>query len=116
VSALRRFDRDLLAQPGRKYLVVLLGVNDLGHPGTVAPLSEVVSAHDLIAGHRQLIARAHEAGTLRPGIVLDDVVMLMCGVGAATRKAHACPDAWRRHMAILLDGLRADAATSTLQR
>jgi lysophospholipase L1-like esterase len=62
VSGLRRFDRDVLAQPGREYLVVLLGVNDLGHPGTVAPPSEVVSAADLIYGHRQLIARAHEGG------------------------------------------------------
>ncbi|WP_433827703.1 SGNH/GDSL hydrolase family protein [Actinoplanes sp. CA-015351] len=62
VSGLRRFDRDVLAQPGREYLVVLLGVNDLGHPGTVAPLSEVVSADDLIFGHRQLISRAHQAG------------------------------------------------------
>jgi len=61
-SALRRFDRDVLAQPGAEYLVVLLGVNDLGHPGTVAPTSEVVSAEDLIFGHRQLIARAHSAG------------------------------------------------------
>ncbi len=39
-SALRRFDRDVLAQPGARYLVVLLGVNDLGHPGTSAPTSE----------------------------------------------------------------------------
>jgi len=62
VNGLKRFDRDVLAQPGRRHLIVLLGVNDLGHPGTVAPLSEVVSAEDLIAGHRQLIARAHEAG------------------------------------------------------
>jgi len=62
VSALRRFDRDVLAQPGAEYLIVLLGVNDLGHPGTVAPPDEVVSGDDLIAGHRQLIARAHEAG------------------------------------------------------
>jgi lysophospholipase L1-like esterase len=61
-SALRRFDRDVLAQPGARYLVVLLGVNDVGHPGTVAPTSEVVSADDLIFGHRQLIARAHSAG------------------------------------------------------
>ena len=61
-SALRRFDRDVLAQPAARYLVVLLGVNDLGHPGTVAPRSEVVSAEDLIWGHRQLIARAHLAG------------------------------------------------------
>ncbi|MEV6491680.1 SGNH/GDSL hydrolase family protein [Actinoplanes sp. NPDC051633] len=62
VSALRRFDRDVLARPAARYLIVLLGVNDLGHPGTVAPPGEVVSAGDLIAGHRQLIARAHEAG------------------------------------------------------
>jgi lysophospholipase L1-like esterase len=61
-SALRRFDRDVIAQPGARFLVVLLGVNDLGHPGTVAPASEVVTADDLIAGHRQLIARAHAAG------------------------------------------------------
>ncbi|MFI5892385.1 SGNH/GDSL hydrolase family protein [Actinoplanes sp. NPDC051513] len=62
VNGLKRFDRDVLAQPGRRFVVVLLGVNDLGHPGTVAPASEVVSADDLIAGHRQLIARAHEGG------------------------------------------------------
>jgi lysophospholipase L1-like esterase len=61
-SALRRFDRDVLAQPGAADLIVLLGVNDLGHPGTAAPASEVVSAEDLIFGHRQLIARAHQAG------------------------------------------------------
>lgn len=61
-SALRRFDRDVLAQPGAEYMIVLLGVNDLGHPGTSAPPSEVVSADDLIYAHRQLIARAHEGG------------------------------------------------------
>lgn len=61
-SALRRFDRDVLAQPGAAHLIVLLGVNDLGHPGTTAPASETVSADDLIAGHRQLVARAHQAG------------------------------------------------------
>ncbi|MEV4347404.1 SGNH/GDSL hydrolase family protein [Actinoplanes sp. NPDC049596] len=61
-SGLRRFDRDVVAQPGARHLIVLLGVNDLGHPGTVAPVNEVVSADDLIAGHRQLIARAHAAG------------------------------------------------------
>ncbi|GGN70207.1 hypothetical protein GCM10010112_36490 [Actinoplanes lobatus] len=61
-SGLRRFDRDVVAQPGATHLVVLLGVNDLGHPGTVAPPGEVVTADDLIAGHRQLIARARLAG------------------------------------------------------
>jgi lysophospholipase L1-like esterase len=66
-SGLRRFDRDVLAQPGARYVIVLLGVNDLGHPGTVAPPSEVVTADDLIYGHRQFIARAHEAGLVAIG-------------------------------------------------
>ncbi|MGY1778716.1 SGNH/GDSL hydrolase family protein [Geodermatophilus sp. SYSU D01036] len=61
-SALRRFDRDVLAQPGAEHVVVLLGVNDLGHPGTSAPESETVTAEEVIGAHRQLIARAHEQG------------------------------------------------------
>ncbi|WP_393059122.1 SGNH/GDSL hydrolase family protein [Streptomyces sp. LN549] len=61
-SALRRFDRDVAAQPGAGRLIVLLGVNDLGHPGTVAPESERVSAAELIDAHRQIVARAHERG------------------------------------------------------
>lgn len=61
-SGLKRFDRDVLRQPGASAVVVLLGVNDLGHPGTTAPASEEVSAGELIAGYRQLIHRAHEHG------------------------------------------------------
>ncbi|MGW1315683.1 SGNH/GDSL hydrolase family protein [Streptomyces sp. NPDC002426] len=61
-SALRRFDRDVASQPGARHLIVLLGVNDLGHPGTVAPESERVTAADLIEAHRQIIARAHDRG------------------------------------------------------
>ncbi|MTE18743.1 SGNH/GDSL hydrolase family protein [Streptomyces sp. TRM43335] len=61
-SALRRFDRDVAAQPGAEHVIVLLGVNDLGHPGTTAPASEKVTAQDLIDAHRQIIARAHERG------------------------------------------------------
>ena len=62
VNALARFDRDVLAQPGVKYLIVLEGINDLGHPGTSAPESETVSAEDLIAGLKQIAERAHENG------------------------------------------------------
>jgi lysophospholipase L1-like esterase len=62
VSALARFDRDVLAQPGVKYVIVLEGINDLGHAGSSAPLSESVTADDLIAGLKQLIERAHEKG------------------------------------------------------
>jgi lysophospholipase L1-like esterase len=62
VNALARFDRDVLAQPGVKYVIVLEGINDLGHPGSSAPLSETVNADDIIAGLKQMIERAHEHG------------------------------------------------------
>ena len=53
-SALARFDRDVLAQAGATHLVVLIGINDIGnHQATV---------DDLIAGHRQIIARARGRG------------------------------------------------------
>jgi lysophospholipase L1-like esterase len=62
VNALARFDRDVLGQPGVKYVVVLEGINDIGFPPGVAAAAEEVSAEDIIAGHRQLIERAHEHG------------------------------------------------------
>lgn len=62
-NALARFERDALSYPGVKYVIVLEGVNDLGHPGTAGrPLSETVSAEDLIAGMKQMILRAHDRG------------------------------------------------------
>lgn len=64
VSALARFDRDVLSQAGVKYLIILEGINDLGHAGTSAPLSETVSAEDLVEGMKQMIERAHEHGIL----------------------------------------------------
>lgn len=60
VNALARFDRDVLSQPNIRYLIVLEGINDIGHPGQGAPISEDVSAEDIIGGLKQMIARAHE--------------------------------------------------------
>ena len=58
VSALARFDRDVLVQPGAKYVVVLESINDIG----LARTSPIPGANDLIAGHKQLIDRAHALG------------------------------------------------------
>src|SRR5581483_5896506 len=61
-NALARFDRDVLAQTGVRYLVVLEGVNDLG---TLARTAEVPQAehdelvHRLISAYAQMVARAH---------------------------------------------------------
>ncbi|MBY0506634.1 MAG: SGNH/GDSL hydrolase family protein [Bryobacteraceae bacterium] len=61
-NALARFERDVLAQPGVRYVILLEGINDLGHAGTSAPASETVTAEDLIAAMKQLIERAHQRG------------------------------------------------------
>jgi len=61
VSALARFDRDVLSRPGVKWLVVFEGINDIslhGQPDSADPLT----SEDLIAAYRQLIARAHTYG------------------------------------------------------
>jgi lysophospholipase L1-like esterase len=55
IAALARFDRDVLAVPGVTHVVVLEGVNDLG--SVPAPTAEA-----LIAGYRQIVARAHAHG------------------------------------------------------
>ena len=61
VNALARLDRDVLAQPGVTHVIVLEGINDLGLPGMTREASRPGAA-DLIAGHRQIIARARARG------------------------------------------------------
>jgi len=61
-----------------------------------------------------LVERAREAGVLRQDVILDDIPMVMCGIGMATCKPHQMPDAWRRHLTIILDGLRAANASGSL--
>jgi lysophospholipase L1-like esterase len=71
-SALARFDEDVLSLPNVKYMIVFEGVNDLGNrfgpPRTGAPAGPAIPGLDqpqitveqMIAGFKQLIARAHE--------------------------------------------------------
>jgi lysophospholipase L1-like esterase len=59
-SGLRRFDRDVLAQPGATHVVVQLGVNDLRNSQRKA--DEIVTADELVGGLHQLAVRAHAAG------------------------------------------------------
>jgi lysophospholipase L1-like esterase len=72
-SALARFDRDVLSVPGVKTVVIFEGVNDLGlsYGRFEGPMADVfksmqphskATAESLIAGYRQLIARARAKG------------------------------------------------------
>jgi lysophospholipase L1-like esterase len=58
VSALARFDRDVLAQTGATHVVVLESINDIG----LARTNPTPTVADLIAAHQQLIERAHARG------------------------------------------------------
>jgi len=59
-AALERVERDVLAQPGVRAMVVLLGTNDIGWPGgAFAPQEPAVRAEEIIQGFRELIEMAH---------------------------------------------------------
>jgi lysophospholipase L1-like esterase len=66
VNVLARFDRDVLLQPGVTHVVVMEGINDIGN----ARQNPSPSAEDLIAAHRQLIARARARGVRIYGATL----------------------------------------------
>ncbi|MET8160708.1 SGNH/GDSL hydrolase family protein [Sphaerisporangium sp. NPDC005289] len=73
-AVLARFDRDVLATPGLGYVVLSVGGNDIGisfaprdDDGPLAGLLKMfpgapVTTDDVIAGYRQLVARARERG------------------------------------------------------
>jgi AcrR family transcriptional regulator len=52
----------------------------------------------------QLIRRAQDAGAMRADFTVDEIPMLVCGLSATMGVAGYD---WRRHLDILLDGLRA---------
>ena len=59
VNAAARFGPDVLDQPGVATVVVLLGINDIGWPGSAfAPDEPAMTAPRMMAVYRQLIAQA----------------------------------------------------------
>lgn len=80
-SALARFDRDVLSVAGATHVIVFEGVNDLGFAygrfeGPLAAVRDQMPAglkateETMIAGYRQLIARAHDAGLVVYGATI----------------------------------------------
>ncbi len=74
VSALARFDRDVLGKPGVSEMILLEGINDIGWPNMKPPsavshamekspfANQIVTAADLILGMKQIVERAHQHG------------------------------------------------------
>ena len=64
-NALARVDRDVLAQTGIRYLIVLEGVNDLGklsREGDVSHAEHEALVQQMIGAYEQIVVRAHAHG------------------------------------------------------
>src|SRR6202040_3575407 len=73
-NALARFDRDVLAQAGVKYLIILEGINDIGNALSPVNPHDPVATEELIAGLSQLATRAHTHGIKVIGATLTPYV------------------------------------------
>jgi AcrR family transcriptional regulator len=59
-----------------------------------------------------LVARAQADGSLRPDVVYEDISVLLWTSGRVVDSTRdVAPEFWRRHLALTLDGLRAERAT-----
>jgi len=95
-SALARFDRDVLMQPGVTHVIVLEGINDLGR-GTASPdPRDNVTADDVIFGYQQLIGRAHDRGLVIFGATLTPMANMTRPVTAAVDAKRRAVNEWIR--------------------
>ena len=104
-SGLRRFDRDVLAQPGVTHVIVMLGTNDLRNRW--AKPEEEVTAEAVNAGLQQMVLRAHTAGIKIIGATLTPFgnETYMANAWNPTREVHrVAVNTWIRESGVL-DGV-----------
>ena len=61
-AAIDRFDHDVLELPNVRYIILLEGINDIGHSYDAVHPYDHITTDELIAADRLLIARAHANG------------------------------------------------------
>jgi lysophospholipase L1-like esterase len=69
-NALARLDRDVLSVPGLRWVVLMEGINDIGHSTSAELPEQDVSADQIIEGMKQIIARVHARGAKIYGATL----------------------------------------------
>ncbi|MEU6663065.1 helix-turn-helix domain-containing protein [Streptomyces sp. NPDC046821] len=87
------------------------GANDLMTTGIQGvPTLERLHVHNAET-HRVLLERCHHQGLVRTDVVTEDLLLTLAALGrAAPALETAVPGSWRRPLALLLDGLRAEGA------
>jgi lysophospholipase L1-like esterase len=96
-SGLRRFDRDVLAQPGVTHAIVMLGTNDLRNRW--AKPEEEATGEQMIAGLKQMALRAHGRGIKIIGATLTPFgnETFMANAWNPTREKHrVAVNTWMR--------------------
>jgi hypothetical protein len=58
-AALARYDRDVLMDPGVRYVILADAINDIGQAGRPSPDSALPTVDELAAAYRQMVVRAH---------------------------------------------------------
>jgi len=69
-SAISRLDRDVLAQDGVRYVIVLESINDIGRLARISAPEDEVTAQQLEQGLKQIADAAHEHGIKAFGATL----------------------------------------------
>jgi len=98
-SALARFERDVLGQPGIRFLILLEGVNDLGmlaSDPSVTPAARRALVANLIAAYTRMIARARARGIKVIGATLLPYGGSEYRPGAASEADRRTLNAWIR--------------------
>ncbi|KAA6120842.1 SGNH/GDSL hydrolase family protein [Cupriavidus cauae] len=79
-SALARFERDVLGQTGVRAVIVAIGINDIGWPGsTFAARTPLPDPAAMIEGYRALIRRSHERGIRAIGATITPFAGALAG-------------------------------------
>ncbi|MEE6272362.1 TetR/AcrR family transcriptional regulator [Georgenia wangjunii] len=105
----------LLIRHAADVLAANLGLRDIAlGPGQLAP--ELDEAAGRVAPYlEELLRRAQDEGSVRPGITAQDFTMLFFMISElAMHAADTRPQAYRRYLTIFTDGLRASGADAPL--
>ncbi|MGD1063632.1 MAG: SGNH/GDSL hydrolase family protein [Terracidiphilus sp.] len=88
-SAISRVDRDVLAQSGVRYVIVLESINDIGRLAHVLVPWDAITAPQLEWGLKQIADRAHEHGIKIIGATLTPYggAAYYCDAGEQVREA-----------------------------
>jgi AcrR family transcriptional regulator len=108
------------ADPWRGFVTYVTGMGELqagdrGFNEVAARGLNSVAAQQLraraAAALDELFARAKAAGALRGDLTVDDLAFVVWGISRTVDLTqHTSPHAWRRHLALLIDGMRAAGA------